>query len=186
MFSKKKEQRNKLLKSIKHFGDSYRVSKKKPFIVLGRFPINVRVYKDTPEKGMVTFITVGLSYFDLNICDHNLIRQELVLTIEGNYQDDVFENLLYKISMKMIKERRPLFPEEVIDINVNGLVNVVPTEYSNLVAESGVWFDPELLTFYVNDIQTVFVEILLVSNELGSLALTNFESYKQKYRLASF
>ena len=186
MFFKKKEQRNKLFESIKHFGECYRVSKKKPFIVLVRFPINVMVYKDTPEKGMVTFITVGLSYFDLNICDHNVIRQELVLTIEGNYQDEKFENLLYKISMEMIKDRRPLFPEEVIDINVNRLVDVVPTEYSNLVAESGVWFDPELLTFYVSDIQTVFVEILLVSKELGSLALKNFESFKQKYTLASF
>ncbi|MCB1584461.1 MAG: hypothetical protein R3E90_14840 [Marinicella sp.] len=157
---------------------------KKPFSLFKRPPIKINVYEDYPEKNMVSYITSGVSLYEFFVPEINAtIRQELILTLGIKWKDFKFEELLYGVFYAMKKDNKPIYPQEVIDISANKLVDGLPKEYHNFVADSGVWFSPDSLILNNNGVETIFVELLMVNEELGDLSLQNYQQFKKQYYL---
>ena len=56
--------------------------------------LQVVCFNDAPFETINTFLTIGLSYHELNISDDKMVRQELVMPVSNPSQSGVLVSLL--------------------------------------------------------------------------------------------
>jgi hypothetical protein len=144
--------------------------------------ISVAKFNDIPDKGLTTYITIGLSGHQLKQESNRPIRQELMITLDSGYAARVaVEQVVSTVATMIVKSHNavkngevigpfgPLFPED---------------PQMNLTAigcGSPAYFDEGFDRFDHNDELMVFVELVpLTTKEAKSIEQDGWDQFIDK------
>ena len=85
--------------------------------------IVVAKFADTPEAGVVTYSTLGLSDFELELSNKEKIRQELLFSTETVESETNFSGLLFSVAESAIDTNRAFHRGEIVSIPGDMLPN---------------------------------------------------------------
>ena len=143
---------------------------------------SVAKFIDVPDKGLVTYLTIGLSAHILNQeKSRTRIRQELLVCIDTNYDYLAWEKILFSVASIILKNHNALLLGQVI-----GPGGLLFPEFPNLKLTSllctyPAFFDEEFCEIDHMDDPMVFVELIPIStNEAGYIRKEGWSSFFNK------
>jgi hypothetical protein len=139
-------------------------------------PFHLLLFEDQPERGAVTFVTLGLSAEPLRMEDGNAIRQELVLSCHDRWATAETVDLLLKVGWNMLTERKALIRGWRI-----GVSTPMPTGRTtvDLFCTAPGFFSDDFAIWDGSDPVTVFVQLVpITSAESQTIATHGWEWFE--------
>lgn len=119
--------------------------------------IQVVRFPDTPEPGVDTYSTLGLSETALPMSGGRAVRQELLVTVYASYDRTAVASFLLSFAEYIASQKRALLRGDVVGPSIP----VIPGVRANAVyASMPVFFPDEFSTFRGSDPATVMVWLL--------------------------
>lgn len=123
----------------------------------GDAEIQVGKFCDTPQAGVSTFCTLGMSRSPLPMGDGRSVRQELLVSVAARYQDEAVASFLLTFSEYVVSKNRALLRGDV----VGPAQPLTPGVLASAVYSAmPVFFPDELATYHGSDPATVVVWLL--------------------------
>jgi len=120
----------------------------------GEPELQVAKFVGTPDAGVSTFCTIGLSRTPLPMRDGRLVRQELLVSVAASYQDDAVASFLLTFSEYVLSKNRALLRGDV----VGPAQPLIPgVSASAVYCAMPVFFPDEFVTYRGSDPSTVLV-----------------------------
>ncbi len=120
----------------------------------GGAELQVAKFQDSPEAGVATFCTLGLSRTPLPMKDGRLVRQELLVSVAETYPEDAVASFLITFSEYVLSKNRALLRGDV----VGPAKPLIPGVLASAVyCAVPVFFPDEFATYRGSDPSTVMV-----------------------------
>ncbi len=127
-------------------------------------------FKNKPEEGVDTLITLGLSRHILDISSSKKVRHELLFSIHASYSSINIFSFLLSLCEMIVKSHKPLFRGEVIQLPVDIVKKV---HFDAIYCAIPVFFDDDFATCYETNPPTVIVWILPINENEADFILKN-------------
>lgn len=132
--------------------------------------IKVAKFSDVPDKGLVTFLSVGLSGHFLEQGSGRHIKQEFLITVDDLYSDLPVEDVIFTLIKIVLDSHHALKQGEVIG-PLGPLFE--DNKYANLAAvicSYPAFFPDEFSFFECMGETTVFVELIMITKKESDYA----------------
>lgn len=132
--------------------------------------IKVAKFKDIPEEGLVTFLSVGLSGHLLQQDSGRKIRQEFLITIDENFAFLDVEDVIFSVAKLVLDRHIALKQGELLGPRGSLFEDESCAGITSMMCGYPAYFPDGFAFFEMNDEVTVFVELILLTTQEASLA----------------
>ncbi len=136
--------------------------------------ITVAKFLNSPEDGLVTYVSIGLSGHLLGQDSGRKIRQELLITSDINYEGIGQEDVIFSLCKLILEEHRAIKEGQVLGPYSKLFSQQHSIQLSSLLCSHPAYFDEEFCFFEAGDI-TVIVELLPLLIHEASFVRANGE-----------
>jgi len=140
------------------------------------FGIQVSLFEHTPEAGINTFCTLGLSNYVLAI-GQKQVRQELLFGVPSTYSADSIASFLMTFAESVAASQNGLLRGEVVE----GLPLIEGVAATGIYAAIPVFWPDELHVFEISSPKTVFVWLLPIGREEAEVIASKGWNYFEDY-----
>lgn len=119
--------------------------------------LQVVCFNDAPFETINTFLTIGLSYHELNISDDKMVRQELVMPVSNPSQSGVLVSLLLFICEFVLRRHHAIRRGQVIRL---GMDVTEAIGFDAVYCTIPVFLDDDFSTFTESNPPTVIVWLI--------------------------
>lgn len=145
--------------------------------------IQVAQFPDQPQKGIVTYSTLGLSSIPLPMNQGRTVRQELIFSVESSFDARSVASFLVTFAEYVRAQNRALLRGDVVGPSDPLIPGV---RASAVYASLPVFFDDDVATYHGSSPPTVLVWLIpLPPEDAEFVKAQGWESFEDKLEVAS-
>ena len=125
--------------------------------------LKVATFRDTPDKGLMTALTVGLSGHELSQTGARKLRQELLVCVDQDYAGLPWAEILFAVGKKVIENHKALLRGEVLGPAGPLFPEATWCNATALICSGPAFFDREFAELTIDNEIIVFVELIPIT-----------------------